>query len=137
MRLDAGTPAFEGVTGLAATCKFVDEIGKDEIHKHEQELSFALFESLADVPKVNSIGDQDDRTSIVSFRVEGMEAHSVARILTNRGNLCLRSGFHCAELAHHNLGQRPTVRASFGMYNTLQGVELFVATLRNVSSDLF
>lgn len=137
MRLEAGTPAFEGVIGLAAACEFLEEIGQDKIRKHEEKLSFALFDALAEIPKVNLIGDRDDRTSIVSFRVEGIEAHSVARILTNRANLCLRSGFHCAELAHHSLGQRPTVRASFGMYNTMQEVELLAATLREVSSNLF
>ncbi len=69
----------------------------------------------------------------MAFHVEGLEAHGVARLLSARFNIMVRSGFHCAQPMHDVLGWRPTIRASFGYYNTVQEVDDFVMAVRTIA----
>lgn len=135
MRLEAGTPSFEGVIGLAAACEFLDAIGFESIEQHERQLTMQLLEGLASIPRITVRGPLKgaERGAIVSFHVDGLEAHGAARMLSNRGNLCVRSGFHCAQVAHEAQGWRPTIRASFGVYNSSQEVEAFLDCLRHIT----
>lgn len=138
MRLEAGTPAFEAAIGLAAACEYLDEIGLDAIGEHERSLTVELVERLGSIPRVSVVGPKcmEQRGSIVSFHIDGLEAHGGARMLSNRANICVRSGFHCAELAHRSQGFRPTIRVSLGVYNTSQDVEVLVETLKSIMTNL-
>jgi hypothetical protein len=65
----------------------------------------------------------------VTFTVEGLEAHGVSRMLSNRHNFYVRSGFHCAQPAHEILKAPPTVRASFYRYNEASEIEQLAEAL--------
>ena len=138
MRLEAGTPAFEAVIGLAAACEFFEDIGLEAIHQHESQLTAQLREALGHISRIELRGPKDNAHcgAIVAFQIQGLEAHGAARMLSNRANLCLRSGFHCAEQAHHLEGGRPSLRVSFGMYNTQQEVDLLVDSLTQITANL-
>lgn len=138
MRLEAGTASFEAVIGLAAACEFLDRLGINAVHQHEYQLMTQLLEGLRSIPRVTIRGPQAavERGAIASFHIEGLEAHGAARMLSNRDNLCLRSGFHCAQLAHESHGWRPTLRASFGVYNTCGEVETLIESLRRITLNL-
>jgi cysteine desulfurase / selenocysteine lyase len=134
MRLEAGTAPFEGMIGLAAACDFLEQVGLTNIAAHEAALTSELVSALSGMPRVEIRGPRQlsDRGAIVSFSIAGLEAHGAARILSNRANICLRSGFHCAQQAHERHDWRPTLRASFGMYNTIDEVKLLVQTLDRI-----
>ncbi len=138
MRLEAGTAHFEGVIGLAAACEYLDELSIENISQHEQQLTSELLCGLDSVPRVLLHGPKDasKRGAIVSFSIDGLEAHGAARMLSNRANLCLRSGYHCAQLAHSAHGVKPTVRASFGVYNTSCEVATLIDTLQRIIVNL-
>ncbi len=138
MRLEAGTPAFEATLGLAAACEYVDGLGLEAVHLHEMKLVARLIEGLLSIPRIVLRGPQElsRRGAIVSFHIEGLEAHGAARMLSNRANLCLRSGFHCAERAHDSQGWRPTIRASFGVYNTSDEVDVLLDSLYHITANL-
>lgn len=138
MRLEAGTPSFEAVLGLAAACDWFAELGLENVALHERRLVKQLVDSLSKIPRITVRGpDQlSERGSIVAFHVEGLEAHGAARLLSNRANLCLRSGYHCAQPAHLSLGLRPTLRASLGVYNNESDIHALVATLSEITSNL-
>ncbi|MCS7466751.1 cysteine desulfurase [Stieleria sp. ICT_E10.1] len=138
MRLEAGTPAYEAAIGLAAACDYLEHLGLDAIGEHEHALTTELVNQLATIPRISVVGPKnaEGRGSIVAFHIDGLEAHSAARMLSNRANLCVRSGFHCAQLAHESQGWRPTVRASFGVYNTMADVQVLVETLRSITTNL-
>lgn len=137
-RLEAGTPAFEAVIGLAAACDYLQELGLAAVQQHESLLTRRLLEGLDSIPQITlrGQGESCERGAIVSFQVEGLEAHGAARMLSNRANLCLRSGFHCAQLAHETQDWRPTVRASFGVYNTSGEVDALLESLRHITDNL-
>ena len=76
------------------------------------------------------------RSTSVSFNVTGLEAHGVARMLSNRSNVLVRSGFHCAQPLHETLELMPTVRASFYIYNQTRDIDALAEALRSVVAFL-
>ncbi|WP_146396830.1 cysteine desulfurase [Planctomycetes bacterium CA13] len=138
MRLESGTASFEGVIGLSAACEFFEAIGLESLAEHERQLTRQLHEGLTSIPRVTVRGPKlgTERGAIVSFHIQGLEAHGAARMLSNRANICVRSGFHCAQLAHESRGWRPTVRASFGVYNTSDEVDVLLNALRQITLNL-
>lgn len=138
MRLEAGTPAFEAAIGLAAACDYLDEIGLGAIGEHERSLTTQLLDQLDSIPRVSVVGptQSEQRGSIVSFHIDGLEAHGAARMLSNRANICVRSGFHCAQMAHESQGWRPTIRVSLAIYNTAQEIDTLAKTLRSITANL-
>ncbi len=136
-RFEAGTPSFESAIGLAAACEFFETQNLDSIKLHEQELTSQLVNRLDAIPRVAVVGPAATRRgSIVSFHVDGLEAHGAARMLSDRANICVRSGFHCAQQAHQSLGMKPTIRASFGMYNDPSEVDSLAETLEALVANL-
>ena len=138
-RFESGTPAFEPAIGFAAACTFVDSLGRDSIFAHERSLIQYMLEQLAAIHRVNVVGPgrASDRGSIVAFHVDGIEAHGAARMLCARNNVCLRSGFHCAQPAHQTHSWRPTIRASLGVYNSRADIDTLIRSLRAIVDNLF
>ncbi|MGH9323566.1 MAG: aminotransferase class V-fold PLP-dependent enzyme, partial [Vicinamibacteria bacterium] len=128
--------AMESVIGLGEACRYLKRWGFDAIAAHERSLTRYALERLSRVPGLTVRGplDAEARGGSVSFTIDGVEAHGVARMLSHRFNICVRSGFHCAQPAHEALHSPPTVRASFYLYNTLDEVELLAESLEQVST---
>lgn len=129
---EAGTPNIEGVIGLAAALDYVSELGYAAIAAHENELVQYAKQQLADVPGLNLYGPAfgEPCAPLVPFQVKRLEANAVARILANRANIVVRSGFLCAQPAHDQLGIGPTVRASFALYNRKDEIDCMVDVLQ-------
>ncbi len=133
-RFEAGTPAIEAVIGWGAALRYLAGIGLDNVHEHDRELVTYARNRLSDIDHVKLIGPTDPQRSgsAVSFQVDGLEAHGVARMLNNRENIMVRSGFHCAQPLHESLDLLPTVRASFYVYNTKEEVDSLAQCLEAV-----
>lgn len=123
-RFEAGTQMTSQVVGLGAAVKFLQEIGMDEIHAHEQELTKYCLEKLSAIPGVQIAGplDTENRGGAVSFVVDGVHPHDLGQVLDDRG-VCVRVGHHCAWPAHRSLGMQSTARASFYLYNTTEEID--------------
>jgi cysteine desulfurase/selenocysteine lyase len=75
-----------------------------------------------------------DRIGVVSFTVDGFHPHEVAQQLDESADILVRSGFHCCQPLLERLGlPEGTVRASFGVYNTEEEVDLLVATIEELT----
>lgn len=124
-RFEAGTQMTSQVVGLGAAVKFLQEIGMDEIHAHEQELTKYCLEKLSAIPGVQIAGplDTENRGGAVSFVVDGVHPHDLGQVLDDRG-VCVRVGHHCAWPAHRSLGMQSTARASFYLYNTTEEIDV-------------
>jgi cysteine desulfurase/selenocysteine lyase len=121
-RFEAGTPAIVETIGLGAAIDYVSELGHDAIMTHEKGLLDYATERLGAIEGVRLIGAAEDKAAIVSFLVDGQHPLDVATILDRQGVAC-RVGHHCAEPLMDRLGVIGTVRASFGLYNTLGEVD--------------
>jgi cysteine desulfurase/selenocysteine lyase len=118
-RFEAGTPPIAEAVGLATAIDWIDELGIDAIHAHEQELAAYALERLTEIPDLRVFGPPagEDRTGIVSFELPGVHAHDVSEIL-DRHAVAVRAGHHCAQVLMERLGVAATTRASFAVYNT-------------------
>jgi cysteine desulfurase/selenocysteine lyase len=129
-KFEAGTPSIAGAIGLGAAIDYVSGVGLDRVGGHEHALLMAASERLMAVPGVRLVGTAPGKGSIVSFVVDGVHPHDVGTILDHHG-VAVRAGHHCAQPAMDRFGVPATVRASFGMYNTLEEVETLVAAVRH------
>lgn len=129
---EAGTPNIEGVIGLFAAIKYIKKIEPAEIAMHEKTLSDQLYAGLMRIGNMRIMGNGKNRTSIVSFTVNGIHPYDVASHLNHYG-ISVRSGFHCAmpilEKMKFTVG---TVRASFGVYNSSEEVDYFLNVMSSV-----
>ncbi len=138
-RFEAGTLNGVGLAGLHAGVEFVMEQGLERIRSHALELVEHLLEGLRTMPHVTLYGTADaaGRVGIASFNVEGLESSEVASLLDERYGICVRSGLHCAPLAHRALGtlERGTVRASISYLSTAGDIDYLldcIATLKDI-----
>jgi len=135
---EAGTPNIEGVIGLSAAIDYLEGLGYDAIARHETELVAYAKRRLAAIDSVRLHGPAAGEPSapLVPFEVRGLDSGSVAKILANRANVIVRSGFHCAQPAHDALNAVPTVRASFAVYNTMDEIDQMTDALQAVARPL-
>lgn len=125
-KFEAGTPDFIGSTALAAALDYVSAIGIDEIAKYEEELVGYALDKLAETEGLRIYGNPRRRTGLVSFLVGTIHPYDLGSILDKLG-IAVRTGHHCAEPVMDHFGIDGTVRASFGIYNTKEEVDILVA----------
>ena len=130
-RFETGTPIIAGAIGLARACKYIKEIGLDNISKYEYLLKCKAIEELKKIPGV-IIYNETAETGIVSFNIDGVHPHDAASVFDNN-DVCIRAGHHCAQLITKWLDTMGTVRASFYFYNTVEDVLKFVESVREAS----
>lgn len=130
-RFETGTPIIAGAIGLARACKYIKEIGLDNIAKYEYLLKCKAIEELKKIPGV-IIYNETAETGIVSFNIDGVHPHDAASVFDNN-EVCIRAGHHCAQLITKWLDTMGTVRASFYFYNTIEDVLKFVESVKEAS----
>jgi cysteine desulfurase/selenocysteine lyase len=115
-RFEAGTPNIAGAVGLGAAVDYLGAIGMDRISAHEQQLLEYATNELAAIPGLAFIGTAPEKSSLVSFTIEGVHPHDLGTVLDSRG-VAVRTGHHCAMPVMEYFGVPATTRASFGLYN--------------------
>ncbi|WP_179464140.1 aminotransferase class V-fold PLP-dependent enzyme [Janibacter alkaliphilus] len=132
-RFEGGVPAASLAVGLAAATDVLDELGMDAVHAHEQALGARMLEGLAARDWVRVLGPTDmaERGGTVAFDVDGVHAHDVGQVLDAAG-VAVRVGHHCAWPLHRALDVRASVRASVGVYNTLEEIDVLLGALDEV-----
>ena len=123
LKFEAGTSNFIGAVGLAEAISYVESIGVENIEKHERELLEAMTERLSRIEGLRIYGTTENKCPIVSFSIEGTHPYDVGMILDKLG-VAIRTGHHCAEPVMTHFGVTGMCRASIGMYNTLEEVEV-------------
>ncbi|MFD2256664.1 aminotransferase class V-fold PLP-dependent enzyme [Luteolibacter algae] len=133
-KYEAGTPNIEGGIALAAAIDYVNEIGMDEIHAHEQALIEAAATALQDIPGVRLFGPSE-RVGALSFAIEGVHHYDLGTLIDQMG-VAVRTGHHCCQPLMARFGITGTTRASFAIYNTMEDIELLGNAVRKASSML-
>lgn len=131
-KFEAGTPDFVGIAAFAEAIRFIKSIGIENIAAHEDRLMAAATEGLMKIPGMKIYGTSENKSAVISFLVNNINSYDMGTILDKLG-IAVRIGHHCAEPLMHRLGVEGTVRASFGIYNTMEEVEQFVAAVERVA----
>ncbi|MGO2548485.1 cysteine desulfurase [Corynebacterium casei] len=123
-RFEAGTQMTSQVVGLGAAVKFLSEIGMENIHAHEQDLTAYALQKLTAIEGLRIIGptEPENRGAAIAFEVEGIHPHDLGQVLDDHG-VSIRVGHHCAWPVHRTMGVQSTARASFYLYNTRDEVD--------------
>ncbi len=128
-KFEAGTLPIAQAIALGAAIDFVQQLGLEAMHAHEQQLMRYALERMSQIPGVKVFGPtSDQRGAIIPFVVEGAAAQDVASLLDVHG-VCVRHGHHCTMPLHDWLGVPATIRASLGVYNTMADVDALVTGL--------
>lgn len=130
-KFEAGTPDYVGTTGLMKALQFVERVGIDNIAKHEHELTQYALSLLTQIPNLRVIGNASERSSVISFIIEGVHHFDLGTLLDRLG-IAVRTGHHCAQPLMKRLGIDGTTRASFAVYNTKSEVEALASGIERV-----
>ena len=128
-RFEAGTPKIVQAVGLAAAIDYLRQFDKNEILAHEKALLDKLVAGLSSIAGLRLIGTAMGKASLQAFAIEGVNCMDIAAILDKQG-ICVRAGHHCAMPLHARFGITASVRASFGIYNSLEDIDSLVAGLQ-------
>ncbi|MDQ0352808.1 cysteine desulfurase/selenocysteine lyase [Alkalibacillus filiformis] len=127
-KFEGGTPIIAGAIGLGAAIDYLNEIGMDQIEKHEHELVQYALEQMNTIDGIIIYGPKE-RAGLVTFNLDDVHPHDLATALDSLG-IAVRAGHHCAQPLMKHLQVAATARASFYMYNSKQDVDVFVEGLK-------
>ena len=137
-RLEYGTPNVQGVAGLNAGVKWLNEQGMDKLHAHEMKLTEMLRDGLKEIEGVTLYCQDDltDHIGVLVFNVDGMEALNVGTLLDVDYNIACRTGLHCAPLVHEFIGTAEihgAGRFGIGPFNTVEHIQTAVTAVEEIA----
>ncbi|SHK00771.1 aminotransferase class V-fold PLP-dependent enzyme [Paramaledivibacter caminithermalis] len=139
-RYESGTPNTPGIAGLGAGIKYILNIGIDNIRKHEEELTEYMINGLEKINEVIIYGPKDikRKASVISINIGDLDSSEVSYILDQAFNIAVRSGLHCAPLAHKTLGtfEQGTIRFSIGYFNTKQDIDRALEAIKKICEEM-
>jgi cysteine desulfurase/selenocysteine lyase len=128
-RFEAGTPPIVQAIGLGAALEYMESTGRDAIATHEAALRDYAHERLRGINSLRIFGNAPGKGAIVAFEIEGIHAHDISMVI-DRAGVAVRAGTHCAQPLLKRFGVTSTCRASFGMYNTIEEVDVLAEALQ-------
>ena len=131
-KFEAGTPDFVGIAAFGAAIDYMERIGVEQIEAHEHALLQQATEGLMKIPEMRIFGNAAHKSGVISFLVGNIHHYDMGMLLDKLG-VAVRTGHHCAQPLMTSLGIEGTVRASFGVYNTPEEVDTFVAAVARVA----
>jgi len=131
LRFEAGTPMIAEVIGLGAALTYIQSHGLDQIHAYESSLMKHALQKLTQIKGIRILGSLENRTSLITFTIEGIHPLDAATLLDLQG-IAVRSGHLCAQPLLHHFGCTEALRISFASYNTLEEIDFFCQSLENV-----
>lgn len=130
-KFEAGTPHIAGIIALGTAIDYLNGIGVAAVAAHEHDLLTYLTEQLSAMNTVDIVGTASEKAAILSFNIKDVHPHDAGTILDHDG-IAVRTGHHCAQPVMDRFDVAATVRASFGLYNTREEVDVLVKGIKRV-----
>lgn len=134
---EAGTPNIGSIIALGTALDYIESIGLENIHEHEQALTLYTREQLKKNfgETITIIGptNPDERSSIITFTFEGVHPHDVAALLGEH-HICVRAGEHCTAPLHRSLKLHATTRISLSIYNDKSDIDKLISVLKEIQT---
>ncbi|MBN2695106.1 cysteine desulfurase [bacterium] len=132
-RFEAGTPDIAGVIALGAAIDYINSIGLKNIEEYEHELLQYGTQKLSEIKNLRVVGTSPDKSSVISFVLNGIHPHDVGSLLDSKG-IAVRTGHHCAQPVMEFFKIPATTRASISFYNTKTDIDRLVDGILYVQS---
>lgn len=130
-RFEAGTGNIADAVALGEAIDYISRIGMDAVTAHEHSLLEYGTKALLKVPGLKIIGNAKEKTSILSFAIDGFSDEYIGQALNQQG-IAVRAGHHCSQPVLRRYGLESSVRASLAVYNTKTEIEKTAETLFNL-----
>ena len=128
-KFEAGTPNIAGGIVLGTAIDYMNQVGFDNIQVQEKELLEYGTKRLLEIEGLKIYGTSKDKTSVISFNIEGIHPYDIGTIIDKLG-IAVRTGHHCAQPIMNFFNIPGTIRASFAFYNTKEEIDIFVEALK-------
>jgi cysteine desulfurase / selenocysteine lyase len=132
-RFEAGTGNIADAVALGTALEYVEQLGIENIARHEHELLVYGSRLLSEIPGLKLIGTAPEKASVLSFVLNGFKTEDIGAALNKEG-IAVRSGHHCAQPILRRFGVETTVRPSLALYNTYSDLDILHATLKKIVS---
>lgn len=137
--LESGTINTPGIVGLGAGVEFILKTGTKAIFEKKELLLSRLYECLVTQKRIklfSKVGNHQN-SGIIALLIDGMDSSETGNLLDSKYKIAVRSGFHCAPLAHKALGTESTglVRLSLGFFNTLEEMQYTADSLIEMANQ--
>ena len=129
-KYEAGTMPTAEVVAFNESIKFMHSVGIENIIKHENELTNYTIEKLKKINSVNIVGNPKNKAGFISFTIKGIHPHDISTIVDEDG-VAIRAGHHCCQILHERLNLTATARASIGIYNTKEDIDILCKAIEN------
>lgn len=135
-RFEAGLQDYAGIFGAKAAAEYLMKVGMDEIRRHDSDLMRYMTDSIGDIRGLSLVGpsEPDKRSSVLSFNIDGLNAHDIAMMLDSADGIMIRSGMHCAHCYLDSRGIKGCARASVYLYNDRRDIDRFSNALHRIAS---
>ena len=134
-KFEAGTPNICGGIAFGEAVNYMNAIGFDKISLHENKLLEYATEKLLSIDGLKIYGTSKNKTSVISFNIDGIHAYDLGTIIDKLG-IAIRTGQHCAQPIMDFYGISGTARASFAFYNTLDEIDQFIIAIKKAMTML-
>jgi cysteine desulfurase/selenocysteine lyase len=131
-KFEAGTPNIADVIAFQKALEFINELGKPEINKHEDDLLGYATDLLGEIKGFIPVGTAKEKVSVLSFNIKGMHPFDVGMMLDANG-IAVRTGHHCTQPLMQRFGIEGTVRASFSVYNTKSEIDQLALSVSKIA----
>lgn len=135
LKFEAGTPDFVDIAALSSCLDFLERVGIDNIAAHEHELLEWTTAEMQKIPGMRIFGTTPGKCAVISFLLGNAHHYDTGMLLDKLG-VAVRTGHHCAQPLMESLGIEGTVRASFGLYNTMDEARAFIEALYRIQPML-
>jgi cysteine desulfurase/selenocysteine lyase len=129
-KYEAGTMPTAEVVAFNESIKFIQSIGIENIIKHEKEITNYAIEKLKKINSVNIVGNPKNKAGVIAFTIKGIHPHDISTIVDEEG-VAIRAGHHCCQILHERFNLTATARASIGIYNTKEDIDVLCKAIEN------
>ncbi len=127
-KFEAGTMQTAEVVSFAESIRFIENLGFKNISDHENEIMNYGIEKLSKINSIKIIGGPKNKSSVISFTMNNIHPHDIATILDDDG-VAIRAGHHCCQILHDKIGVAATARASIGIYNDKEDIDILCSAI--------
>jgi cysteine desulfurase/selenocysteine lyase len=132
-KFEAGTPHYVGAIALGTAIQYIQNIGLDNIGRHEHQLLSCATEKMKELGDLQIFGESVNKSGVICFRLDQIHPFDLGTLLDQLG-IAVRTGRLCADPVMDHFGVTAMIRASFAFYNTIEEIDRYIEALQRIRS---
>ena len=135
-KFEAGTPNIAGVIAFKSAIEFISSLGFNTIAEHENNLLEYATKEILKIDGVKIYGTSENKSGIISFNIDGIHPYDIGVLLDKMG-IAIRTGHHCTQPIMERFNIPGTARISLAIYNTIEEIDVCIASIKKAKQMLF